>query len=205
MSRVKPPSFLNQLNTGQLSAIEQYCQQLKKWNQVHNLSAIDDEMAMTLHIEDSLSALPYLPNACRCLDVGSGAGLPGIPLAIARPDLQVTMIDSNGKKTRFIQQVILQLSLANAKVVHSRVDYWTTDQLYDVIISRAFSSLRTFIELTEKHLHTDGVLYAMKGRYPQKELSDLPSHWQIKAAHELHVPSLDAERHLIELNRMSET
>lgn len=185
----------------QLEQLAQYLQLLQRWNQVYNLTAVRDPAQMLpVHLWDSLSVVPYIQHE-RCLDVGSGAGLPGIPLAIVQPEHHFTLVDTNGKKTRFIQQAALELGLKNVTVVQTRVEQWQAQQTFPAIVSRAFASLADFVTFTAPHLHADGVLYAMKGRLPSDELAVLPEGWQLIRTHRLHVPSLDAERHLLELMR----
>ena len=181
--------------------LNRYLQLLQRWNKVFNLTAVRDPAEMqSLHIADSISVAPYLRGAT-CLDVGSGAGLPGIPLAILQPERQFTLLDTNGKKTRFIQQAVLELGLPNVQVVQTRVESWQPAVPFDAIISRAFASLQDFVTFTGKHVAENGILYAMKGRYPASELAELPVGWRVTAQHPLHVPGLDAERHLLEIQR----
>lgn len=181
--------------------LNRYLQLLQRWNKVFNLTAVRDPAEMqSLHIADSISVAPFLRGKS-CLDVGSGAGLPGIPLAILQPDRQFTLLDTNGKKTRFIQQAVLELGLPNVKVVQTRVESWQPAAPFEAIISRAFASLHDFVTFTGKHVAENGILYAMKGRYPASELAELPAGWRVTAQHPLHVPGLDAERHLLEIQR----
>ncbi|MDQ5768418.1 16S rRNA (guanine(527)-N(7))-methyltransferase RsmG [Thiothrix subterranea] len=181
--------------------LNRYLQLLQRWNKVFNLTAVRDAADMqSLHIADSISVAPFLRGKS-CLDVGSGAGLPGIPLAILQPDRQFTLLDTNGKKTRFIQQAVLELGLPNVKVVQTRVESWQPAAPFEAIISRAFASLHDFVTFTGKHVAENGILYAMKGRYPDSELAELPAGWRVTAQHPLHVPGLDAERHLLEIQR----
>lgn len=147
------------------------------------------------HLLDSLSILPWIGEGA-LLDVGSGPGLPGIPLAIMRPELAVTTLDSNGKKTRFQQQVKLELGLPNLQVVQSRVEQFDGGP-FEQIVSRAFASLNDMLSWTG-HLCSDrGVFLAMKGLYPEAELEQLPPGYQLHASHRLHVPDTDGERHLL--------
>lgn len=181
--------------------LQQYLALLQRWNKAYNLTAVRDPAQMLiLHLWDSLSVVPFI-GAESCLDVGSGAGLPGIPLAIMRPDQQFTLLDTNGKKTRFIQQAALELGLKNLKVVQARVEQWQPEQKFAAIISRAFASLADFVTVSGKHLQAQGTMYAMKGRYPDSEIADLPTGWSVVSSHQLLIPSLDAERHLLELTR----
>ena len=188
------------LNDTQYAQIECYIKLLLRWNKVFNLTAIRAaEDMLPLHILDSLSVLPYIDYQ-HCLDVGSGAGLPGIPLAIAHPEKQMTLLDTNGKKTRFMQQAVIELNLKNVRIVHARVEKWSPEQPFDAIISRAFSSLQDFVHLTAHHLSTTGMLYAMKGRYPADELESLPQEYRATEV-KLSIPSLDVDRFLIEIKK----
>jgi 16S rRNA (guanine527-N7)-methyltransferase len=177
-----------------------YLQLLAKWNRTFNLTAIrEPERMVTHHVLDALAVLPHLParGGLRLLDVGSGAGVPGIPLAIARPDWSVVMLDSNTKKTTFIQQAIIELGLTNATAVTARVEDYAPATPFDVVISRAFADLATFVAGSARHLAPQGVLAAMKGAYPQDEIGALPADVHVEASHRLAVPGLDAERHLV--------
>jgi len=188
------------LNDAQYVQIERYIRLLLRWNKVFNLTAIRvAEDMLPLHILDSLSVLRSIKYQ-HCLDVGSGAGLPGIPLAIAQPEKQITLLDTNGKKTRFMQQAVIELGLKNVSVVHARVEKWSPDQPFDAIISRAFSSLHDFVHLTADHLAVAGTLYAMKGRYPADELASLPQGYRATEIN-LRIPSLDVDRFLIEITK----
>src|SRR5450631_2822524 len=149
--------------------LSQYIALLDKWNRTHNLTAIRDPAQMiTHHLLDSLAVLPHLPAgaAVRAIDVGSGGGLPGIPLAIARPDLRMTLLDSNRKKTAFLEQAAIELPLANVEVIASRVEDFAPRILFDAVISRAYSSLATFVGETRHLLAPRGQWFAMKGVLP---------------------------------------
>nr|CAA6803880.1 MAG: rRNA small subunit 7-methylguanosine (m7G) methyltransferase GidB [uncultured Thiotrichaceae bacterium] len=190
-----------ELDFRQQEQLQQYLQLLQRWNKVYNLTAVrDPEQMLPLHLWDSLSVAALVCGE-NCLDVGSGAGLPGIPLAVLYPERQFTLLDTNGKKTRFIQQATSELRLDNVQVVHERVEQWQPDRKFAAIISRAFASLVDFVTVSAAHLQDDGVLYAMKGRYPEQELIGLPEGWVLAQSHPLDVPGLDAERHLLELKR----
>lgn len=172
-----------------------YLALLEKWNKVHNLTAVrDPEEMVTLHLLDSLSVLPHVKSG-RLLDVGSGAGLPGIVLALTRPELIVTTMDSSHKKASFMRQAKAVLGLVNLEVICGRVEEYRPDFKFDIIISRAFSEIAEFLRLTRHLLAENGEWLAMKGVYPYDELA------QIKDATsevvELHVPGLDARRHLV--------
>jgi len=171
---------------------------LAKWNRVHNLTAIrEPEQMVALHLLDSLAILPQLGDASTLLDVGTGAGLPGIPIAIARPEIAVTLLDSSHKKTAFLAQAKAELGLANVSVVCERVERWRPPARFDVVVSRAFSELADFVSQS-KHLVTqDGALLAMKGVHPFDEIARVPASHRVDGVVELRVPSLDAKRHLV--------
>jgi 16S rRNA (guanine527-N7)-methyltransferase len=175
---------------------------LVKWNAAYNLTAIRDPDEMVVkHLLDSLALLPHVPETARLIDVGTGAGLPGIPLAVARPKLDVTLLDSNAKKTRFCTQAALELGLRNVTVVQARAEAHHPDALYEVIVSRAFAEIADFLAWTG-HLGGPAARWlAMKGTRPDAELAKLPPGFRMRAIHPLHVPGLDAERHLVEIVR----
>jgi 16S rRNA (guanine527-N7)-methyltransferase len=171
---------------------------MQKWNKVHNLTAVRDADEMvTLHLLDSLVVLPFI-DAKHLLDVGSGAGLPGIPLAICLPDLQVTVIDSNSKKVSFMRQAKAELGITNLEVLGGRVEEISSTRKFEIIISRAFSDLSLFISLTHHLLDAQGKWLAMKGVYPEVELAELAAKTGVTASkvEVLNVPGLDAQRHL---------
>ncbi|TCJ12727.1 16S rRNA (guanine(527)-N(7))-methyltransferase RsmG [Parasulfuritortus cantonensis] len=174
-----------------------YLDLLRKWNKTYNLTAIHEpERMLTHHLLDSLAVLPYI-GAERLLDVGAGAGLPGIPLAIARPGLAVTLIDASHKKVAFMHQAAIELGLDNVKAVHGRVEQLPAAP-FPQIISRAFSDLSDFVRLTRPLLAEGGEWLAMKGLFPNEELAQLKGA-RLKRDIELAVPGLDANRHLIVL------
>jgi 16S rRNA (guanine527-N7)-methyltransferase len=176
-----------------------YLALLDKWNRVYNLTAVRDAVRMVSHhLLDSLAAVPYFQGET-VLDVGSGGGLPGIPLAIARPELQVTLIDSIAKKTAFLLQAKAELGLKNLQVVTGRVEEFRPETGFDVVTSRAFSDLKEFVTLTRHLLKPGGRWLAMKGLYPNEEIAQLPAGVKVSADHALVVPGLDASRHLIVL------
>jgi 16S rRNA (guanine527-N7)-methyltransferase len=175
-----------------------YAALLLKWNRVYNLTAIrDPEQAITHHLLDALAALTYLEGVGRLADVGSGGGLPGIPLAIACPALAVTSIETAGKKASFQQQARIELGLTNFSVVNERVENVRPAVPFDAVISRAFSDLSDFVALTSHLLAPGGRWLAMKGVYPQAELDRLPATVRLVAAPSLRVPGLAAQRHMI--------
>jgi 16S rRNA (guanine527-N7)-methyltransferase len=180
----------------------QYLALLQKWNKVYNLTAVRDPQEMvTLHLLDSLSVLPYVKGP-RLLDVGSGAGLPGIVIAICRPELQVTTVDTVQKKAIFMRQVKGELGLENLSVVHARVEGHHPQQLYDQVISRAFSEIALLMRLTQHLIAKGGEWLAMKGLVPTQELATLEV--KPKAIVPLQVAGLEAQRHLVIFDSMVE-
>lgn len=185
-----------------LSAIAQekllaYVGLLAKWNRVYNLTAVRDPAEMvTRHLLDSLSVVPHLRGP-RVLDVGSGAGLPGIPLALARPEWQFVLLDSNRKKTRFITQSCIELGLTNVSVEASRIEDYHPQLRFDTVISRAFSELSAMLVATGRLCKPEGVMLAMKGEYPVAELAGVPPGFIVQAVEVLQVPGLDAQRHVV--------
>lgn len=174
-----------------------YLALLDKWNRVYNLTAVRDvERMVSHHLLDSLAAVPFFQGES-VLDVGSGGGLPGIPLAIARPQLHVTLIDSIAKKTAFLLQAKAELGLANLNVVTGRVEDYRPESCFDIITSRAFSDLKEFVTLTRHLLKPAGRWLAMKGLMPHEEIVSLPDWAKVSADHALVVPGLAASRHLI--------
>ncbi|PCJ35803.1 MAG: 16S rRNA (guanine(527)-N(7))-methyltransferase RsmG [Cellvibrionales bacterium] len=179
------------------AAMLQYLGLLQRWNKAYNLTSIKDPAQMlSYHLLDSLSIGPHLQGQS-FIDVGTGAGLPGIPLAVTHPDKTFSLLDSNGKKIRFLFQIKTALKLGNVKEMQGRVEEYKPEQRYDGVISRAFASLTDMIEGSEHLLVAGGHFYAMKGRYPDKELSALPKGYKVEQAIELEVPTLDQQRHLI--------
>ncbi len=193
------------LTAGQALRLAGFAHLLMKWNRVYNLTAraAPDEV-LTLHLLDSLAAGPEVERTAaevgpRVLDVGAGGGFPGIPLAIAYPDLDVTLIDAVEKKTAFLAQAKLELSLGNVTVVHARVEDFKAP-LFDIVVSRAFSSLVDLVQLTMHLVQPAGAWIALKGAWPDDEIAALASTpVEVASAGKLRVPSLDAERHLLTL------
>ena len=173
-----------------------YIALIEKWNRVYNLTAIrEPEKIVSHHLLDSLAVAPHL-HAKRLLDVGSGAGLPGIPLALANPEMQVTLLDSNHKKIAFLNQAVMELNLKNAKVSAERVESWQTQNRFDVIISRAFSEMSEFVRITRHLLAPGGMFAAMKGLHPYEEIDKLPSDCKVRQVLPLAIPGLEGARHL---------
>lgn len=174
-----------------------YAAFLEKWNRTYSLTALrDPKLAVSHHLLDSLAILPYVagPNL---LDVGSGGGQPGVPLAIARPDLAVMLLDSNSKKAAFLQQAAIELGLKNVQVVTARVEAFEPPAGFAAITSRAFAELADFVGLTRHLLAPGGEWLAMKGQRPDAEMNKLPGGVAVTAVHRLDVPGVDGERHLV--------
>lgn len=187
------------LNSSQQSSLLKYVELLNKWNKTYNLTAVrKPEQMVTRHLLDSLSICSYLRGK-RVLDVGTGAGLPGIPLAIVFPEKNFTLLDSNNKKTRFVVQAASELELTNVGVVQSRVEEFEAEALFDTIITRAYSAIGDMVAQTSHLLAPDGVFLAMKGTNPVAEIDELSSGYYIKESHEINVPGLEEERHLLEI------
>lgn len=192
------------LSERQQDQLMTYLALLHKWNRAYNLSAIRDPHDMlSLHVIDSLAVAPYLQGE-RFADVGTGAGLPGIPLAILFPERQFHLIDSNGKKVRFLFQVRTELGLDNVVEQQVRVESLQLSTGFDGILSRAFASLADMVQGCGHLLAPGGRCYAMKGQWPENELSELPKPFKVWAAHALSVPGVNAERHLLILGRDTE-
>jgi 16S rRNA (guanine527-N7)-methyltransferase len=178
-----------------------YLSLLIKWNKAYNLTAVrDPDEMVSRHLLDSLSVVPYIQGE-RQLDVGSGGGMPGIPLAILFPDMHITCLDSNGKKTRFLTQIKLELKLDNLQVIHSRAEAFQPEQPFTGIISRAFSSLEDFTQWTRHMGDTHTRWLAMKGLHPADELVALPADFRLESAQALAVPGCQGQRHLLILRR----
>jgi 16S rRNA (guanine527-N7)-methyltransferase len=183
------------------SNLLQYLALLQRWNKAYNLTSIRDPEQMVIrHILDSLALAPLfsaLPGTS--IDVGTGAGLPGIPLALVFPEREFCLLDSNGKKTRFLFQVKTELGLANMSVRNDRVEALETEEKFDLILSRAFSNLQQMVSGCRHLLADNGRYLAMKGVYPTAEIADLPADVEVVAVHALQVPGLKEERHLVEI------
>jgi len=170
---------------------------LEHWNRAYNLTAVREiEQMVGRHVLDSLSVLPYLRGP-RVIDVGTGAGLPGIPLAIARPDLGFTLLDTNAKKIRFVTQAVHELALANVEVVHSAVEKYRPGKPYDTVLTRAFAAIPDMLPGVRHLCAPDGVVLAMKGVYPQEEIAGIGVGFRVREVVPLTVPGLDAARHLV--------
>lgn len=188
------------LSAEQQTQLLAYLALLQRWNQAYNLTAIRDPAAMvTRHLLDSLALVPWLRGEY-CIDVGTGAGLPGVPLAIMFPLREFHLLDSNGKKTRFLFQVRTALALPNITVHHARVEAFRPPRLFDAVLSRAFASLAEMVTGTRHLLHAEGVFLAMKGARPDTEIAALPGDCRLRGVHPLRIPGLDEQRHLVELS-----
>ena len=187
-----------------MNGLMEYLGLLQKWNKAYNLTAIrDPEEMVSRHLLDSLSIAGYIKPGC-ILDVGTGPGLPGMVLAITRPDIHFTLLDSNGKKTRFLTQAKLTLRLDNVTVLNDRVEARPASERYDCITSRAFSALEDMIEWTEHLLDDQGCWLAMKGVYPEEELAKVHQRWphiKLETCDKLMVSGCEGERHLVILRR----
>lgn len=194
------------LSEAQIARLMAYQALLAKWNKVYNLTALRDPAQMVSHhLLDSLSAMTAFAGAQRVLDVGAGGGLPGIVLAIwaaeAEPQMKITLVDTVQKKTAFLNQVKAELQLGNVTVLHARVEQLPVEQQYDVITSRAFAELKDFVTWSNHLLQQGGKYIALKGVLPQEEIDRLPAGWTVQRVQPLQVPGLDAERHLIFMER----
>ena len=217
MSQVLPRTTLSQehehiLRTGiqqlglsvtdnQIGLLLDYLALFAKWNKAYNLSAVRDTRQMvSRHLLDSLAVVPFFQDSgSRLIDVGTGGGLPGMVLAIIFPRHQLTLLDSNGKKTRFLFQVKSELGLANVQVENRRVEQFQPDEKFDVVVSRAFASLKDMTEGCHHLLSPTGQFYAMKGIYPEDELSTLEKRYKVSSSHRLDIPGGEGERHLLVL------
>ena len=184
----------------------QYLELLGRWNSAYNLTAVRDPLQMVYrHLLDSLAIAAYIPvSARRLIDVGTGAGLPGVPLALLYPQQHYDLLDSNGKKTRFLFQVKTALGLDNITVHRERAERWEPQKTYDVVLSRAFASLVDMVKVCAHLCNGKGRFLAMKGTRPEQELAVLAGKCKVRQIHVLRVPGLDEDRHLIELGPLQE-
>ena len=176
---------------------------LDKWNKAYNLTSVRNPKDMlTRHIMDSLAVRKYL-HGQRFIDVGTGPGLPGLPLAIAEPDKEFVLLDSLGKRIRFIRQVCHELKLTNVTAVQARVEDYQDEKQFDGVISRAFASLNDMLSWCEHLPAENGRFYALKGLYPQDELEQLPEQYKIESIEQINVPGIDASRHIVIISKRS--
>lgn len=190
-----------ELSESECQKLLAYIELFNKWNKAYNLSAVRDVTHMIdRHLLDSLTVVKYIQGK-NIIDVGTGGGLPGIPLAIMFPEKNFTLMDSNGKKTRFLFQVKTELKLDNVTIENCRVEAHHPNPLYDLVISRAFASLKDMVNGCQQMLKDDGLFYAMKGVYPTDELSEIGKNYKVSDSHRLHVPGEEGERHLLLLSK----
>lgn len=184
----------------QVDQLLAYLNMLQRWNKAYNLTAIREPIQMVrLHLLDSLVINPCVSGASEILDVGTGPGLPGIPLAILNPDINFTLLDSNGKKTRFLFQAINELGLTNAREVNQRVEKYQPEKAFDIILSRAFSSISDMLNQCQHLVAKNGCFLAMKGKKPDSELSQITKDYKVVDLSQVNVPNIDSERHLIKI------
>lgn len=186
------------LDADQIDLLLRFLDVLSKWNRVYSLTAIEDGVDMVRrHLLDSLAMLPYIKGP-RVLDLGTGAGLPGIPLAVAQRDWQFTLLDANRKKTRFVRQAVLELNLANVQVVNERAEDFNPSEPFDTVITRAVTAAaETLAWITPLLAPARGRLVLMKGAYPRAELAALPASARLEGVYPVRVPGLQAERHAV--------
>ncbi len=191
-----------ELTESQATLLLSYLELLNKWNKAYNLTAVrNPEDMLYRHLIDSLSVVSWVKGK-KIIDVGTGPGLPGIPLAILFPETHFTLLDSNGKKTRFLTQCQLELKLNNITVVHDRVENFRPEVPFDQVISRAFSAIENMVNWCDHLVDGEGRFLAMKGLFPKEEITSLPEKYQVEESHELQVPGCDGERHLIIIRKI---
>lgn len=192
------------MSDAQARALIRLLDELDVWNEKVNLTAIRERpQQITKHLLDSLSVHVFLRGS-RIADMGTGAGFPGLPLACVNPDKHFTLLDSTAKKLKFVDHAAALLDLQNVSTVHTRAEAYKPKERFDTVIARAVGPVNTFIEWCGHLCASSGRLLAMKGRYPEEELRDMPSGWKLVAVHRLDVPGLEEERHLVEICRSHE-
>ena len=174
---------------------------MHKWNRAYNLTSVrDPEQMVVKHLLDSLSIMPHI-TAHSVIDVGTGPGLPGMPLAIVLPETRFTLLDSLGKRVRFMKQCVHELKLENVECVHERVEAHTDHAPYDIVLSRAFASLKDMLHWCEHLVDSEGKYFALKGQFPQNEIDEVSDHFRIESVLSLEVPDLVGERHLVMIQK----
>ncbi len=187
------------LVSAQFKHLADFLKLLEKWNQVYNLTAVHDiNQMIATHLYDSLAIHAYIKGP-RVIDVGSGAGLPGIPLAICLPHIEFLLVDSNAKKTRFIQQVTHELRLANIRVHQTRIEDYSERGQFNTVVCRAFGRLAEFVSVAGGLCKQSGRMLALKGKYPSLELTEIPEGFEVKTINRLKVPCLNKQRHVVEI------
>jgi 16S rRNA (guanine527-N7)-methyltransferase len=190
-----------QVSEAQQNTLVKFVQLMDKWNKTFNLTSVRDPKQMVIkHIVDSIVIAPYLTEK-NYIDVGTGPGLPGIPLAIMLPEKHFVLLDSLGKRVRFMKQAGFELGLVNIEPVQSRVEQYHSDLKLDGVLSRAFASLKDMLHWCQHLVDSDGVFLALKGQFPAEELTQLPENFQLQESIELKVPGLEGERHLIKIKK----
>ena len=189
------------LSEPQATQLLRLLDELDDWNQRMNLTAIRERaQQITKHLLDSLTVHAHLQGT-NVVDIGTGAGFPGLPLAVTLPQVQFTLVDSTAKKLKFVEHAAQALGLHNVQTVHTRAEAYRPKERFDCVVSRAVGALETFVKGSGHLCVGGGRLLAMKGRYPTEELTHIPSGWKVAAVHRLNVPGLDEQRHLVELCR----
>lgn len=185
----------------QQNTLVDYVMLMDKWNKAYNLTSVRDPHQMLVkHIVDSIVIAPYL-NGKRYIDVGTGPGLPGIPLAIMLPEVSFVLLDSLGKRVRFMKQVAFELKITNIEPVQSRVEQYRSELGFDGVISRAFASLKDMLHWCQHLVDSQGEFLALKGQFPQQELDQLPAGFALQESFSLNVPGLEGERHLLKIRK----
>ncbi|WP_414829148.1 16S rRNA (guanine(527)-N(7))-methyltransferase RsmG [Alteromonas sp. H39] len=188
---------LNDITEQQRDLLVRYVALIHKWNKAYNLTSVrEPEQMMVKHILDSLAVKPFIQNK-NVIDVGTGPGLPGIPLAIVLPDVRFTLLDSLGKRVRFMKQALYEMGVKNAAPIQSRVEAHNPPQPYDAVVSRAFASLKDMLHWCEHLVDSQGKFLALKGQFPQSEIDEVSNHFHIDKVDNLSVPGLEGERHLV--------
>ena len=193
-----------ELSNMQQQQLVDYVVMIDKWNKAYNLTSVrDPKQMMVKHILDSLAIVPYLSDSAdeNIIDVGTGPGLPGMPLAIAFPNKSFTLLDSLGKRVRFMTQCVHSLKLTNVTPVQSRVEEHKGEKPYDIVLSRAFASLKDMLHWCEHLVDSEGQFLALKGQFPQEEIDEVSDHFQVSRTENLTVPNLVGERHLVWLKK----